>query len=183
RAGEGNFADFYVVFPTLAVGVTDFFMIGGGVSLFPGAESQLVYFSPKIRLIHRENFDLAAGMLYMGIPDEGDLGAAYTSFSIGNPLGGFTFGVAVPFASEDSDLDSPAFLFGAETQVSNSAKFITENWWFTGVDGGLLLVSGGIRFFGERLSADIGLITSPEAFDDGGFPFLPWVDFAVSFGK
>ena len=183
RAGELNFADFYVVFPTLAVGLTDFFMIGGGVSLFPGAESQLLYFSPKIRLIHGENFDLAAGILYMGVPNEGDLGAAYTSVSIGNPRRGLTFGFAVPFATEDTDSDFYAFLFGGEIQISNSAKLITENWFLTGYDDELLILSGGVRFFGERLSVDIGLFTSPEFFNEDGFPFIPWLDFAVSFGK
>lgn len=127
---------------------------------------------------------MAAGLFYMDVPGEGGIGSLYSSLSLGDPAGGITLGVAFPFTSTDNDLNSPAFLFGAETQVSNSAKLITENWWVTGVDGGLLLLSGGIRFFGERLAADIALVTSPEFLDaDGGFPFLPWVDFAVSFGK
>lgn len=183
RAGEGNFADFYVVFPTLAVGLTDFLMLGGGVSLIPGAESQLFYISPKVRLFHGNKFDLAAGLFWMGVPEEESIGSVYSVFSVGDPAGGITMGVAFPFASSDSDLDSPAFVFGAEKQVSNSAKLITENWVLTG-DDSILILSGGVRFFGERLAADIGFFTSPEAFDDNnGFPFVPWVDFAVSFGK
>lgn len=183
RAGEGNFTDFYVVFPTIAVGLTDYIMLGGGVSLIPGAESQLFYISPKVRLVHGNKFDLAVGFLYMGVPDEESVSSVYSALSIGDPAGGITVGVAFPFTGSESDLDAAAFLFGAETQVSNSIKLITENWLLTGEGESLLILSGGIRFFGERLTADIGLVTSPEAFDDGGFPFLPWVDFAVSFGK
>lgn len=52
KAGNGEFADFYVVFPTIALSLTDFFMLGGGVSLIPGADDQLFYISPKVRFIH-----------------------------------------------------------------------------------------------------------------------------------
>ncbi|MFQ5753264.1 MAG: hypothetical protein ACE5HI_14835, partial [bacterium] len=93
KKGEANFADFYVFFPTLAVGLTDFVMIGGGVSLIPGARTQLFYVSPKVRLMHLENIDLAAGLLYMVVPEEGSFTSAYTVFSYGNPLGGLTIGV------------------------------------------------------------------------------------------
>ncbi|MFQ5865836.1 MAG: hypothetical protein ACE5IW_11465 [bacterium] len=183
RAGEVNFADFYVIFPTIAFGVTDFFMLGGGVSLVPGAAEQLFYISPKVRFIHGNKYDLAAGLLYMGIPGEEGFGSFYSALSVGDPSGAITLGVAFPFTSADTDLNSPAFLFGAEIQVSNSAKLITENWFLSGEDESLLLLSGGIRFFGERLAAAIGLVTTPEAFGENGFPFIPWVDFAVSFGK
>ncbi len=171
--GEGNFTDFYVFFPTLAVRVADYFMLGGGVSLIPGAESQLFYISPKVRVLHSNKFDLAAGFLFMGIPDEENAASVYSALSMGDPAGGVTLGVALPFVFEDNEFDIPAFLFGAETQVSNNVKLITENWLLTGDDDSLLLLSGGIRFFGERLAADIALVTSPEAVGDEGFPFLP----------
>ena len=35
---------------------------------------------------------------------------------------------------------------------------------------------------GERLSVDLALITTQEAFKGDGFPFIPYVDFAVFFG-
>ncbi len=72
QKGEVNFSDFYVIFPSLAAGVTDFLMIGGGVSLIPGASSQLVYVAPKINILLREKLDLAVGALYFGVPGEAD---------------------------------------------------------------------------------------------------------------
>ena len=182
KAGQGDFTDFYVLFPTVAYGFTDFMMVGGGISLVPGASSQLLYIAPKIGLIQKDNLSLAAGFLYMSVPDEDNFGSVYSSLTLGNPIRGVTFGVAVPTNGTDSDFGSPALLFGGETQVSNSVKLLTENWFFTG-DNSLLVISGGVRFFGEKLSADIGLFTSPEFFDEGGFPFIPWLDFSVSFGR
>jgi hypothetical protein len=88
--------------------------------------------------------------------------------------------VGLPLTSDtDKNL---LLLIGGETQVSNSAKLITENWIFTGGDG-TILFSGGIRFFGETLAVDLALITTAEAFEGHGFPFIPWVDFSVFFGK
>ena len=79
----------------------------------------------------------------------------------------------------DAEENKKFNLFGGEAQVSNIAKLLTENWIFTSGDD-FMMFSGGIRLFGENLAVDFGLVTSDEAFSDGGFPFFPWVDFAVN---
>lgn len=186
RQGEWNFSDFYIIFPSLAVGLADAFMLGGGVSLIPvvDIDNQLLFISPKIRLVHRPGFDLAVGALYAGVPDEGDFGSVYGVASFGDPFGSITVGVARPFALDDGDTDLMAFLLGGERQVSNRVKLITENWLFTDGDDSVLLISGGVRIIGERLGGGFALVTSPELLDeDDGFPFIPWLDFSVSFGR
>ncbi|MFQ5651490.1 MAG: hypothetical protein ACE5IY_16265 [bacterium] len=184
KKGEGNLSNFYVFFPTVAFGLTDHFMIGGGMSLLPGAPKQLVYFSPKIRFVHRESFDMAAGYLYLGVPGEGHVNAAYTSLSVGNPLGGVTVGVALPFGAGGELGEFVSILFGAEKQLSSSVKIMTENWYLTDNDGeSLLLLSGGFRFIGDRLTVGLGFFTSPEALESEAFPIFPWLDFSLSFGK
>jgi len=121
------------------------------------------------------------GFLYLAIPDEGDdLNLGYVVSTIGSDRSGVTLGVGLPLTS-DSD-QNPILLIGGETQVSNRVKLITENWIFTGNEV-TILFSGGIRFFSDRLAVDLALITSEEAFGGEGFPFLPWVDFSVFFGK
>lgn len=189
QKGEVNFSDFYVIFPSLAAGITDFLMIGGGVSLIPGASSQLIYLAPKINILHREKLDLAVGALYFGVPGEGGSVSAYSALTIGNPLGGVTLGVAIPFARnfDDDEFNFTALLFGGEKQISNRVKFITENWLIIGggsLDGSLSILSGGFRLIGERLTADFALATSPEFFEEGvDFPFIPYVAFSVNFGR
>ena len=74
--GDGYFAAYEIFFPFLAVGITDFITISGGVSLVPGATEQIVYIGPKVRFIHLENFDLGAGFIYSHF-DESDFGVTY----------------------------------------------------------------------------------------------------------
>jgi hypothetical protein len=104
----------------------------------------------------------------------------YAVGTFGSNRSALTLGAALPLTSDD---DNPILLIGGEAQISNGAKLITENWIFTG-DNTTLLFSGGVRFFGEKLAVDLALISSEEFFEgDNGFPFIPWVDFSVVFGK
>ena len=179
KSGQGYFADYFIFFPTLAFGVTDFFTISGGMSLLPGAESQLLHFAPKLSFELSPNMDLGTGLLYLGIPGEDDLTLAYAVTTYGDARRGVTVGIGAPFGTEDAGF---ILLVGGEIQISNGAKLLTENWIFTRSEM-TLLSSTGVRFFGERLAVDLGLVTSEEAFGEGGFPFFPWVDFSVFFGK
>ncbi len=181
KGGSGYFADYFIFFPTLAYGITDHFSLSGGVSLIPGASSQVLYFAPKLTWSVSPKVGLATGFLYLRIPEEGDdLNLGYLVTTIGSARSGITLGTGLPLNANAEQ--NPILLIGGEAQISNSAKFITENWIFTG-DDGVFVLSGGIRFFGDRLAVDLALLTSDEAFDGEGFPFVPWVDFSVFFGK
>jgi hypothetical protein len=81
--GEGYFAVYWVFFPTIAIGVTDWLALSGGYSLFPGAENQIAFFAPKVRLLHLPSFDLASGLLYLHVPfgDEGTAGGCSTAWA------------------------------------------------------------------------------------------------------
>jgi hypothetical protein len=181
KAGQGYFADYFLFFPTVAVGVTDFLALSGGVSLVPGAESQLAYFAPKLTFPISPQVGLSTGLLHLAIPeDTDDVTLGYAVGTFGNACNGLTLGAALPLNSNEDK--NPVLLIGGEAQMSNSAKLITENWIFTG-NTTTVLFSGGIRFFGEKLAVDIALIGSDELFEGQGFPFVPWVDFSVFFGK
>jgi energy-converting hydrogenase Eha subunit B len=65
-------------------------------------------------------------------------------------------------------------MVGGEHRVSRRIKLVTENYVFP--DGGL--VSGGVRFLGERLSVDLGLVSPVGA---GGFVAVPMVNFVWKF--
>ena len=64
---------------------------------------------------------------------------------------------------------------GAEGRVSRSVKVMTENYVWKGGDG---IISGGIRFLGERLSADLAL-AMPIGLGD--VVVLPVVNFVYVF--
>jgi len=182
-AGQGYFTDYYLFFPTLAYGVTDFLSISGGISILPGASSQLGYAGFKLTWPVSSQVGLATGVSHLMIPEDvKDATLAYAVATFGSRRSAVTLGAGLPFTT--SDAVEPVLLVGAETQTSNSIKLLTENWIFTGTVEPQALFSGGVRFFGERLAVDLALFSSEEFFEEGsGFPFVPWVDFSVFFGR
>ena len=181
QRGEGYFADYFVFFPTVAYGVTDFLALSGGVSLIPGASSQVIYFAPKLAFNLSPTVSIATGGLYVTIPDEiSNAFLAYAVTTIGKRTGAVTLGIGIPVSESTG---SPLLLLGGELQISNSAKLISENWIFTGSPDTEIAFSGGVRFFGDKIAVDLAMVSTGELLSSGGFPFFPWVDFAVSFGK
>jgi hypothetical protein len=178
RQGQGYFADYYIFFPTLAVGLTEFFAVGGGMSIIPGASSQLLYVAPKISFSPSRSIAIAGGFLHLGIPNQDDVTITYGVATLGSSQAAITAGFGLPVTNSDDDA---IFLFGGEIQTSNSSKIISENWIPTSGDAALSL---GVRFFGEHLAVDLAFITAKSLIEDiEGWPFIPWVDFAVNFGN
>ncbi len=179
RQGEGYFCDYYLFFPGFAVGLTDNITLGGGMSLFPGLgmSEQLFYFTPKIGVPVSGNFDLAVGALIIGLPDnEPTVGLLYGVSTVGSLDHSFTFGLGYGFA--DGELaDKPAVMLGTDQRLTRRMAFVSENWVIPGVDDPL--ISNGIRFFGEKISVDLALIT---VLGSGAvFPGLPYIDFVYGF--
>jgi hypothetical protein len=183
KSGQGYFADYELFFPYFAIGVTDFLALGGGMTLFPGAEYQLYYLAPKISPLRLDKFSLAGGVLFMGATssawDFGNFGIVYGVGTYGSRSQGLTVGVGWGFSGEEI-ANNPILLLGGEIQLSNNVKLLTENWIIFG--GRYSPVSFGIRFFGKNLAADIGLIY-PADLETHGFPFIPWLGFAYNFGS
>jgi hypothetical protein len=180
KGSQGYFSVYELFFPFIAVGITDYITLAGGLSLFPGADQQLLYLAPKITPFQLDKFDLSAGLLYIFVPNnEEDAGIFYGVGTYGNETASLTLGLGFGFSGGDVE-DKPVYVFGAELRSSNSVAFITENWYIPENDE-FQIVSFGLRFFGENLAADFGLI-HPLGADTRGFPFLPWLGFSYNFG-
>jgi len=183
KQGQGYFSDYYVFFPGVAWGVTDNFMFGVGMSLFPvsGFDEQIFYFTPKVGVATSEDFSFAVGALIIKIPDwDGEdsptVGILYGVGTYGTTDASLTGGLGYGFA--DGELaDKPMVLFGAEFRLARRAAFVTENWVIPEVED--VLISYGFRFFGEALSVDLALVN--VASSDAIFPGLPYVDFVFNF--
>lgn len=174
--GKGYFSAYEIFFPMVAVGLTDFISLAGGISLFPGVSEQIVYFAPKVRFVHLESMDLAGGVLYIRLPGY-TCGIAYGVTTLGSPTTALTLGLGWGFTNNEFS-KTPALVIGGETQLSNSVKLITENWFPPKTNGAL--ISFGIRFFGESVDADFGFVRLTES-SNRGFPFIPWIGFAYNF--
>lgn len=181
QAGQGYFSIYEIFFPLLAIGIADFVTLGSGLSLFPGAERQLIYFTPKITPLQWERFSVAVGTIYITSTSaaDGGLGVLYALSTFGTASSSVTAGLGWDYSGNDI-ANLPVLLLGGELRVSKSLKWITENWIFPRGDAHLL--SFGIRIFGERLAADLGFfyVTSSRI---EGFPFIPWIGFAYNFGS
>lgn len=184
--GQGYFSDLLLFFPSVTYGITNNISIGGGITIFPGVDfdKQLIYIFPKVGIKPSENVALAGSILILRIPqfdddlvEEPDVaGIAFGTGTFGTEDLSFTGGVGYGYV-EDDFADKPAVLLGGEWRFSRRLSFVTENWVFPGVEDAL--ISYGLRFFGESLSADLGLFTSTDA--DAPQPGIPLVSFTYNF--
>ena len=179
EAGNGVFKDYAFILPTLSVGVTSHISVSGGVSLWQNLESQLVYITPKIAW-QKEKIGFALGSMNLALPDnDGNLHLGYAVTTYGRDEAAITAGLALPLFPHD-DMKYAAIL-GAELQLSDHVKFITENWLISDNEK-KTFTSGGIRIFNKHISFDIALIFSSEKYT-GGYHFIPLADFSIFFGQ
>ena len=194
KQGKGYFADYYLFFPGFAYGITDRFTLGGGLSIFPTVDinDQLFFIAPKFGLIQEKTLSLALGALLVRIPRYEDkevspdadfqeddpevAGILYGVTTFGQPDASLTAGLGYGFV-EGNLADRPMVMIGGEKRLTRRTAFVTENWIFPGIDQPL--ISYGIRFFGKRLSVDLGLINVIGA--GAIFPGIPYIDFVVQF--
>jgi hypothetical protein len=182
KRGEVYFADYYLFFTSLTLGINDYITVGGGASLWlwAGIENNILYFTPKVGLIQRENFGLSMGALMVKLPDWGSesapaVGILYSVGTWGNPNRSITGGIGYGYL--DWELaDKPMVMIGGEVRAARRISFVTENWTIPGVEGALL--SYGMRFFGESLSVDLAFINSTQGMI---FPGIPYIDFVYKF--
>jgi hypothetical protein len=185
KKGQGYFAAYEIFFTYFGIGVTDNISLGGGITLLPGASGQLFYLTPKVGFSNAtETMGISVGGLYMNTTgaDLQGIGIIYGAGTFGPPDACFTAGLGYGYA-EGEFSERPLLTLGGELQLSNSVKFLSENYIPFGSD--VIILSFGIRFFGERLSADLGFFYPMRQGEGigGGFPFIPWLGFAYNFGQ
>lgn len=182
-SGGGYFGVYELFVPFVTVGLTDRLLLAGGSPFYLGmltGEAPPVYFGPKVQVVDAPSFDGAVGGLTVILPEDGDgslFGVVYGVGTVGSADHALTGGVGWGYVEDDFS-SRPAVVLGGETRVSSSLKLITENVFVPGESGAIL--SAGVRFFGERLSADAGLI---GVAGDGGECCFPMVNFVYNFGR
>jgi len=173
--GKGYVAAYELLFPFVAVAVTNSLLVAAGTPLFGNLdEERVVYLAPKLGLYSNGLTDFAIGGFFFH-----EVGNSFSGLEYGALYGVLTRGTpdrAVLLAAgavydEDGFRDEAIVMLGAEMRVSRTIKLITENY-FTSVRS---LSSIGVRFFGERLSADLGVALFVDEGDVS--PTLPIVNF------
>jgi hypothetical protein len=176
RQGEAYIGTYLIVLPFVAVGVTDRFTLAAGAPVLLG-EFEPFYIAPKVRLIRTAKAEIAVGTLVFFIDDD-NVGIAYGVGTFGTPDNALTVGLGFGFSGDDFS-SQPVAMIGGEARTSRRIKLVTENYFLPGETG--LVFSGGLRFLGERFSADVGL--AGYAGDGDSECCLPIVNFSYAFGR
>jgi hypothetical protein len=200
--GDGYLSDHYVIFPGLAYGLTDHVSVSGGVSIVPGLSlnEQVFYVSSTVgwRFKNKTAFSLGglyatgsegndAGALLFGV---GSFGSSDRSLSLGLGLAA-TRNEEYYYDENDNYLrtehqwtprDAPIVMLGGTFRVGKRLSLVTESWLLLGKDFRLSEQPFGlaVRFFGERLSVDLGVVLVADVIEEG-FP-IPWLSFSYHFG-
>lgn len=168
--GQVSVGVFEFIAPFVQVGVTDNFSIGGGTPLIFGIEDfdRPFWITPKYRVLNTEKVQAAVGVLHVFDTSQGDsAGIAYGVGTFGSSDNAITVGGGVAYSG---DSRGGIAMIGGERRIHRNMKLITENYIWKDGDG---IISGGIRFMGERLSADLALaMPLGEAF---AFPVVNFV--------
>jgi hypothetical protein len=187
RKGDGYFSDHELLFPGVAYGLSDHVSLAGGMSIIPGLDfgEQVAYFSPKVGFNLSDQAAVSVGGLLAGLGghgDRADLGIAFGVATFGDQdksvsLG---FGLGRELAGDDGDT-RPIVMVGGHVRLSDSIALVSENWLFLrDVSMSEQPFAVAVRFFGDRLSADVGMILIGEVLEDG-LP-IPWLSFSYHFG-
>ena len=189
RKGEGYFSDFWIFLISSAVGVTDRFTIGGGMSLVPGIDlnENIFFLLPKLTVVRRPTFNLAVGGLaaHVGIGSSDSfgrnanrsLGVLYGVATTGTRESNLSLGVGWGYIGGTLS-DRPVVTLGGQHRVSRRVALISENWFlpFDGSNGSV--VSYGLRFIGEKIAVDLAFANSPQ---DVIFPGVPLLGFTIKY--
>jgi hypothetical protein len=169
--GEVSFGVFQFLAPFVQIGVTDRISVGGGTPLIFGFDDfeRPFWFTPKVQVVNTANAQGAVGLLHVFDLDGDSAGIAYGVGTFGNTDNAFTGGAGMTYAG-----DSRGWIVmgGAEGRVSRSVKVMTENYVWQNGEG---IVSGGVRFLGERLSADLALAVPVGIGELVAFPVINFV--------
>ncbi len=173
----------YAVTPTVDVGGAGLFFFGsdGGGVLVPGVKAQVV---------RAPGLDVALGAS-LAVPLGEGLGLGggvavtpYIAATVGSETRAATVGVTglLGGSFESGDLEAAEGVLlslGGETQVSSSVKLLAEVLVPIGEGDNGVLVVPGVRFFGDRFSADVfGFVTFV---DNDTYGFAPLGSFTYNF--
>lgn len=176
RRGEAYVGTYLIVLPFAAVGVTDRLTIGAGAPVMFG-ELEPFYVAPKLQLVNAARAQVSAGVLAFFFDDE-VVGVTYGVGTFGTPDRALTAGVGFGFSGDDFESE-PVGMVGGEVRVDRRVKLLTENYFLPSETGAAL--SGGIRFFGDRFAADVGVAAALGG--NESFCCLPLLNVSYAFGS
>jgi hypothetical protein len=169
--GQAYFSMYEFMMPFVQVGVTDRFSIGGGTPLMFGFDegNRPFWITPKLQLLDTGRTQVAVGAI-QAFADGDSGGIAYGVVTTGRLDASITAGAGFGYSSDGGH--GAVVMVGGERQTGRHIAFVTENYVWQGGSG---VATGGVRFFGERLSADVGLAVPLGVGEIFAFPVVNFV--------
>jgi hypothetical protein len=185
RKGEGYYQNVWILFNQFAVGVTDYFSLGGGIVpafLFAGAPTP-VWITPKFSIpVTRDKFNIGIGGLAGTlIGEEGsNFGILYGILTFGSRDKNLSMGMGYGY-SGGRMAKSPVLNISGMIRIGKRGYFLTENYYIP-ADNDVVLISLGGRSIINRVGLDYGLFI-PFSSGMETFVGIPWLGITVPFGK
>lgn len=187
KKGEGYSQNIWVLFNQFSYGVSDNFLIGGGIIplfLFAGTPTP-VWLTPKVSIpIKADKLNLGAGGLFATVLGEQDMnfGILYGTLTVGSKDKNVSFGAGYGYAGGNW-ATSPTFSFSILHRTSSKGYFLSENYFIgTSESFGILAMIGGRRIIGQRSGLDFGIVL-PISPDQDIFLAIPWLGITIPFGS
>ena len=170
--GQTYLGVYEFLMPFVQVGVTDRFSIGGGTPLVFGLDGgeRPFWITPKLQIARTSSTEVAVGVLHAFNAGGDGGGVAYVVGTSGTARGSFTLGGGLGYGNDGGR--SGIVMLGGERQVRRNLKIMSENYLWKDGNG---VASAGVRFFGERLSADLAIGFPIGADEFFAFPIVNFV--------
>ena len=178
KQGAGYVGVYEILLPFVQVGLTDRISVGAGTPLVCcGDGSQPFWITPKVQVLAGESAQASVGVMHFLNVGDGNFGIAYVAGTRGSIDSAVTGGVGYAYErSYDRSNGAAVVMIGAEHRVTRGIKILTENYLFSGG----VIITGGVRWLGERFSADLGVVVPT---DWGSAVAFPLVNVVYSFSR
>jgi hypothetical protein len=184
KKGEGYYQNIWVLVNSFAVGLNDYFSVGGGLVplfLFAGAPTP-VWFTAKVSVpVVKEKFNLGAGLLAgTALGEQSGFGIFYGLATLGSKDKNITLGMGYGFA-DGSVANSPMINLNAMYRIGPRGYLLTENYLFTSGSSSTVILFFGGRTIIREAGLDYGLIF--PTVKGSGLIAIPWLGITIPIGK
>ena len=196
--------DFCVFFPSINYGVHNIISLQAGFIWVPGIKLDQIPLigSAKATIFQKDKIGLAAGAMYVRIPDfssdnddefnsddnndefntSGGGGFIFASGTYGDRFNHGSLLIGWGYGHSDGDwelMDRPIVVLAGNFRVTNTIAIVTENWFPPDLEFSQFPFMLAARFFGKRIAVDIGGIFIIDALKEG-LP-IPIINFTYHF--
>ena len=158
--------------PFVQVGITDRLSIGGGTPLIFGIDdwNRPFWITPKLQVFNSSSTNVSVGALHAFDSDGEGGGIGYIVGTRGGSDASVTAGAGLAYGNNGGR--AGVVMVGGERRVRRNIKLITESYVWKNGNG---VASAGIRFLGDRLSADLAIGVPFGLNDTFVFPIVNFV--------